>query len=134
MFDRPEGAGNEWRGSGTVLLVDDEETILALGSEMLQELGYEVLTAGDGRQGLEIFTSRSDISLVILDLTMPYMDGEQCFRSLRQVDPNIRVVMSSGFNEQEVSQKFVGRGLSGFIQKPYTLSSMRNVLSRVHLQ
>lgn len=134
LFARTEGAGKEWQGSGTVLLVDDEETIRALGSEMLKELGYQVITAEDGRQGLDIFNSRKDITLVILDLTMPHMDGEQCFRALRQVDPNVRIVMSSGFNEQEVSEKFVGKGLCGFIQKPYTLSSLRDVLSVVHIQ
>ena len=134
LFAGAEGAGKEWLGNGTVLLVDDEETIRALGSEMLKELGYQVITAEDGRQGLDIFNSRKDITLVILDLTMPHMDGEQCFRALRQVDPTVRIVMSSGFNEQEVSEKFIGKGLSGFIQKPYTLSSLREVLSLVHIQ
>jgi CheY-like chemotaxis protein len=118
----------DWRGSGTVLLVDDEESILELGNEMLRELGYEVITAKDGREGLHKFTSRSDIGIVILDLTMPHMDGEQCFRELRQINPQVRVIMSSGFNEQEVTQKFVGKGLAGFIQKPYKLSELRNVL------
>jgi CheY-like chemotaxis protein len=68
---------------------------------------------------------------VILDLTMPHMDGEQCFRALREIDAKVRVIMSSGFNEQEVSEKFLGKGLSGFIQKPYTLSALREVLSLV---
>jgi len=111
------------------LLVDDEETIRALGSEMLKELGYQVVTAEDGRQGLEIFKSRDDIALVILDLTMPHLDGEQCFRAMRQVDPKVKVIMSSGFNEQEITHKFAGKGLAGFIEKPYKLSTLREVLS-----
>ena len=131
LFERREGAGASWQGSGNVLLVDDEETIRALGSEMLKELGYQVVTAEDGRQGVEVFSGRSDIDLVILDLTMPHMDGEQCFRAIREIDPKVRVVMSSGFNEQEVSEKFVGKGLSGFVQKPYTLSSLKKVLSLI---
>jgi two-component system, cell cycle sensor histidine kinase and response regulator CckA len=131
---KPQDTVELWRGSGKVLLVDDEEIVRDLGTEMLKELGYEVLTAEDGRQALELFNSRKDISLVILDLTMPRMDGEQCFRALRKIDPEVRVVMSSGFNEQEVSRKFIGRGLSGFIQKPYTLTSLRDVLRYAQIQ
>ena len=130
LFNDKDGLAKDWQGSGTVLLIDDEETIRALGSEMLKELGYQVVTAEDGRQGLEIYQSRSDITLVLLDLTMPHMDGEQCFRALRLVNPNVKVIMSSGFNEQEVTHKFVGKGLAGFVQKPYKLSTLREVLSR----
>jgi CheY-like chemotaxis protein len=59
---------------------------------------------------------------------MPHMDGEQCFRELRQLNPDIKVIMSSGYNEQDVTQKFVGKGLAGFVQKPYTLSMIREAL------
>jgi PAS domain S-box-containing protein len=117
-----------WRGSGVALLVDDEETVRAIGSEMLKELGFEVITANDGREALETFKSRNDIRLVILDLTMPHMDGEQCFHELRQLDPNVNVIMSSGFSEHEINQRFAGKGLSGFIQKPYKLSELSNLL------
>ena len=134
LLNKQQGGAELWQGSGKVLLVDDEEIVRDLGTEMLKELGYKVLTAEDGRQALEMFHSRKDISLVILDLTMPHMDGEQCFRALRQIDPGVRVVMSSGFNEQEVSGKFIGKGLSGFIQKPYTLTSLRDVLRCAQIQ
>ncbi len=122
---------SQWKGSGTVLLVDDEETIRALGSEMLRELGFQVLTAEDGSHALEIFSLRDDISFVILDLTMPHMDGEQTFRELRRIRPDIKVIMSSGYNELEVTQKFLGKGLSGFIQKPYKLSTIRDIISNL---
>ncbi|MBC7962864.1 MAG: GAF domain-containing protein [Steroidobacteraceae bacterium] len=114
-----------WRGSGTVLLVDDEEAVRDTGSEMLRELGFTTITAGDGREALEIFKSNPDISFVLLDLTMPHMDGEQTFRELRRLKQDVRVIISSGYNEQEVTRKFVGKGLSGFIQKPYQLSVLR---------
>ncbi|WP_236027073.1 response regulator [Geomonas diazotrophica] len=117
-----------WRGEGVVLLVDDEESIRSTGSELLRELGFEVITAADGCEALEIYRNHPAIALVLLDLTMPHMDGEQCFRELRQVDPAVRVIMSSGFSEHEVSQKFAGKGLAGLIQKPYKLSSLREVL------
>jgi CheY-like chemotaxis protein len=122
---------SDWQGSGTVLLVDDEETIRSLGSEMLSELGFNVVTAEDGRQALKIFGQQNDISLVLLDLTMPHLDGEQTFRELRRLRPDIKVIMSSGYNEQEVTRKFVGKGLAGFIQKPYKLSDLRDVVSRL---
>lgn len=68
------------------------------------------------------------IAFVILDLTMPHMDGEQCFRELRLLKPDVKVIMSSGFSEHEVAQKFAGKGLAGFIQKPYKLSLLKDVI------
>jgi PAS domain S-box-containing protein len=126
-----DGHHDGWTGSGQVLLVDDEETVRGIGSEMLKELGFDVITAEDGREAVAAFKSNPDISIVILDLTMPRMDGEQCFRELRQLNPDVKVIMSSGYNEQEVTQKFVGKGLAGFIQKPYKLSTIREVMSRL---
>jgi PAS domain S-box-containing protein len=122
------GHSDEFRGSGTVLLVDDEETIRGVGSEMLKELGFSVLTADDGLEAVSVFKQHPEISFVILDLTMPHMDGEQCFRELRQLKPDVTVIISSGYNEQEVTQKFVGKGLAGFIQKPYKLSALKDAI------
>ncbi len=120
-----------WSGSGTVLLVDDEETVRSTGSELLKELGFTVVTASDGHQALHVFKTVPGISFVILDLTMPHMDGEQCFRELRRLDPGLRVIMSSGYNEQEISQKFSGMAPAGFIQKPYKLSELKKVVRKV---
>jgi PAS domain S-box-containing protein len=119
---------DNWQGHGTVLLVDDEETVRGIGAEMLKELGFSTVTANDGREALEIFKNRPDIRFVILDLTMPHMDGEQCFRELRRMNPDVKVIMSSGYNEQEVTQKFVGKGLAGFIQKPCRLSVLKDAI------
>ncbi len=125
---------DHWRGSGVVLLVDDEETVRAIGGEMLRELGFDVVTANDGREAVAQFRARNDISLVILDLTMPHMDGEQCFRELRMLDSSVQVIMSSGFSEYEVTQKFSGKGLAGFIQKPYKLSALREAIKNAPQQ
>ena len=114
-----------------ILLVDDEESLRVIGAEMLQELGCQVVTAGDGKDALQKYREHADISLVILDLTMPHMDGEQCFRELRQLDPGVKVIMSSGFNEHEVSQKFAGKGMAGFVQKPYKLSELKAIISTI---
>jgi PAS domain S-box-containing protein len=119
-----------WRGSGAVLLVDDEESVRAVGGEMLRALGFTVTTASDGLEALQRFREGPRPDLVILDLTMPHLDGEQTFRQLRTIDPGVRVVISSGYNEMEVSQKFTGKGLAGFIQKPYSLTALQTVLAR----
>jgi len=122
---------DHWQGSGTVLLVDDEETVRGIGREMLQELGFQAITANDGREAIATFKMNPGIVFVILDLTMPHMDGEQCFRELRQLCPDIKVIMSSGFSEQEVTQKFAGKGLAGFVQKPYKLSTLRDEIRKI---
>ena len=120
-----------WKGSGKVLLVDDEETVRGIGKEMLKELGFEIVTANDGREALEVFKQHPDIAFVILDLTMPHMDGEQCFRELKQLKPDVKVIISSGFSEHEVSQIFIGKGLAGFIQKPYKMSVLKQSIQRI---
>jgi PAS domain S-box-containing protein len=123
-----EPCGDAWHGKGTVLLVDDEESVRKVGAEMLKELGFTALVAGDGREALQIFSATPGIDFVILDLTMPYMDGEQCFRELRLLDADVKVIMSSGYNEQQVTQKFADKGLNGFIKKPYQLATLQRVI------
>ncbi len=86
----------------------------------LERSGFEVLLAEDGREAVRIFEDRADdISVVILDMTMPHMDGEDTFRELRRIRPDVMVILSSGYNEREVTRRFVGKGTAGFIQKPY---------------
>ena len=137
--DRPadpvkvHGHDTDWQGSGTVLLVDDEETVRDIGSAMLKELGFTPITADDGLSALAVYRERPDIVCVILDLTMPHMDGEQCFRELRRIHPGLPVIMSSGYNEQEVTERFAGCGLSGFIQKPYKLSELEKAIMALRL-
>jgi PAS domain S-box-containing protein len=122
----------DWKSSGTVLLVDDEETVRGVGKEMLQELGFSTITANDGREAIDIFKATPNIAFVILDLTMPHVDGEQCYRELKKISPEIKVIMSSGFNEQEVTQKFAGKGLAGFIQKPYKVSVLMETIQKIY--
>jgi len=129
---QPENAKNaEWQGNGIVLLVDDEEDVRNVGSEMLTALGFDAVTANDGFDALEILKHNPSIKIVILDLTMPRMDGEQVFNELRKMNSGVRVIISSGYNEQEVFQKFVGKKLAGFIQKPYKMSVLREVLASI---
>ena len=122
---------NSWQGSGTILLVDDEETIRALGKEMLNLLGFDVVTAEDGRQALEVFrANESDIVAVVLDLTMPHMDGVETYRELRQIDKDVRVVLASGYSENDISEQFAGKGLAGVIQKPFQFPELREKLKK----
>jgi PAS domain S-box-containing protein len=114
-----------YHASGKILLADDEDTIRNLGRRMLQRAGFEVIVAADGREAIEKFISERDgITLVILDLTMPHVDGEACYREMRRLKPDVKVIMSSGYNEQEIVNRFAGRGLSGFVQKPYTTEEL----------
>jgi CheY-like chemotaxis protein len=124
-----------WKGHGQVLVVDDEGTVRTLTRRMLERVGFTVLTAEDGRQAVEIFQRvAADVDLVILDLTMPQLDGEACFRELRLMKPEVKVILSSGYTEQDVVNLFAGQGLAGFIQKPYTseelIAKVRDVLDR----
>jgi len=124
--------GSEWLGIGTVLLVDDEETVLGVGRLMLEKLGFSVITAWDGKEAVEIYRSRGDeITFVLLDLTMPRMNGEEAFRELRRIDPDVQVFISSGYSEWEISARFSGKSLAGFIQKPYQISGLRDALKGI---
>ncbi len=113
----------EWSGHGTVLLADDEETVRKIGRHMLEHLGLSVILAVDGREAVEIFRARHDeIDCVLLDLTMPDMDGEEAFLEMKRIRNDVRVILSSGYSGQEISRRFAGKGLIGFIQKPYVLN------------
>jgi PAS domain S-box-containing protein len=115
--------------AGTILLVDDEESVRTTACRMLERSGFQVLTAADGRKALEIYRARrSEIALVLLDLTMPDLDGEETFHALRQIDPNVRVILSSGYTESEIIPRFAGQGLTGFLQKPYTTTALVDCL------
>jgi two-component system, cell cycle sensor histidine kinase and response regulator CckA len=131
LFDNDEAPLN-WKGDGAVLLVDDEETVRSIGTSLLEELGFRVITCTDGREALKVFQQRQDqIRFVLMDLTMPHMDGEEAFREMRRINPEVKVIMTSGYNEQDVSQKFVGKKLAGFLQKPYTLSALGRAARKI---
>ncbi len=118
------------RGSGTVLVIDDESTVRQVASAALQRNGFEVLAAENGQAGVDLFRSQSDrISLVLLDLTMPVMGGEQAFDLLRAIRADIPVVLSSGYDESEAAGKFAGKNFAGFIHKPYDVSRLIEAVS-----
>jgi CheY-like chemotaxis protein len=115
-----------------VLVVDDEDMIRAVSTAMLEELGFETLTAASGEEALALFRREGDtIGVVLLDQVMPGMDGVTVFRELRTIRPDIKVLLASGFSQQEVSERFKGLGLNGFLPKPYSLKNLTAELSRV---
>lgn len=130
----PEESPEHEAALATVLLVDDEEVVRVVGARMLRRAGFSVLTAEDGHQALDLFRAHiDDIDCVLLDLTMPHMDGEETFAELRGLRSDVSVILSSGYNEQDVVERFAGPDLAGFIQKPYRSSALiakiRNVLA-----
>ncbi len=99
---------------------------------MLEHLGFKVLTASDGKEAVEIYTTYpGKIDVVILDLTMPHMDGSQALSELKRIDPEIKVVIASGYNKDDVCARFAGKNLCGVLQKPYSISKLREVLSGI---
>jgi PAS domain S-box-containing protein len=118
-----------WRGSGVVLLVDDEEGVRKVGQRMLERLGFEVVTAADGDEALERYRERKKpFALVLLDLTMPRRDGAETLVELRRLDPGVRVMIASGYTEVDVAGRFAGQELAGFVQKPFDLVELQSRL------
>ncbi|WP_286354384.1 PAS domain S-box protein [Geothrix oryzae] len=109
-----------WEGTGLILVVDDDETVRTVAREALELRGFQVLEAEDGRMAVDLVREQGPaIGLVLLDMTMPRMGGEEAYREMRILQPDLRVILSSGYNEVEAMSRFMGKGLKGFIQKPY---------------
>ena len=118
--------------SDTVLVVDDEDMVLDLCAAMVEQLGFRALRASDGQEALEVFRRHvQEVSLIILDLTMPRMDGVEAFHELKRIRGDVRVIVSSGFSEQEVSSRFEGDEPSGYIKKPFELNRLQEKIGAV---
>jgi PAS domain S-box-containing protein len=129
---KPGGIPLTWSGTGTILLVDDEEPVRMVAGRMLERCGFGVLHARDGLEALELFRAHAaEIVCVLLDLAMPRMDGEETFSELRRIQPDVRVVLASGYSDEEVAQRFQSSGLAGLIEKPYRLEALASKLREV---
>ncbi len=127
--ERPQGSG--WRSHGRVLVVDDEASVRAVTRALLQRRGFVVDEAEDGHEALRKFERAPDsYSLIMLDLTMPGLGGEETFRALRARKHDVCVLLMSGYDEQELSQRFVGSGLAGFLQKPFRADDLYTTIAR----
>jgi PAS domain S-box-containing protein len=124
-----ESEGRPWSGTGVILVVDDDETVRAVARQTLELKGFQVLEAEDGRRAVELVREQGPrVGVVLLDMTMPHMDGEAAYREMRHLRPDLRVILSSGYNELEAMGRFMGKGLKGFIQKPY---GPRDLLAKI---
>jgi CheY-like chemotaxis protein len=122
---RTKSADRLLRVSGTVLLVDDEETVRTTGALLLEESGFQVLTARDGYEAVALFEEKSEeIDCVLLDLTMPRLDGMETLCELRRIRTDIPVVLTSGYSEKELEVRFAEFHTAGFIEKPFQLKSL----------
>ena len=120
------------KGSETVLLIDDEEMILDVGHDLLEKLGYEVLAAKSGTEAVEIYrTNQGKIDIVILDMVMPEMGGGDAYEKLKEIDPGVKVLLSSGYSIDSQASKILSRGCDGFIQKPFDIISLSSELRKI---
>ena len=120
------------KGSGTVLVVDDQEMLLEISSAMLQALGYEVLSAGSGQKAVDLYAGRmGSIDIVILDMVMPGLSGEATYDRLKEMDPDVKVILSSGYSLDGQAAHILERGCNGFIQKPFNLEALSKKINEV---
>ena len=132
VVDEDQDDQNILAGSGTILLVDDEEMIIDVASQVLKKLGYEILTARHGKEAIEIYRQNSQrIAIVILDLIMPEMGGGETYDRLKELDPDVKVLLSSGYSLDGQATEILNRGCDGFIQKPFSIKDLSQKLRQI---
>jgi PAS domain S-box-containing protein len=120
-----------WRDRGTILVIDDEPGVRNLARIILEKSGFIVLTAGDGADGIQVFRRYArEVSAIVLDLTMPAMNGEEALAELRLIRVGVPIVLCSGYGEQEVANRFAGKGLAGILKKPYDPAELIETIER----
>lgn len=125
-------SGQILKGEGTILLVDDEEMITDVGEQMLKRLGYRIIIANSGQEAINSYQKNmNDIDLVILDMIMPYMNGGETFNRLMGINPNIKVLLASGYSINHQAQEILDRGCSNFIQKPFSIREISQKIREV---
>jgi CheY-like chemotaxis protein len=128
----PAEAAAPSQGAGTILIIDDEELVRRTARLALEHHGYRVMVAETAREGIELFRGRaSEIALVLLDVNMPGMNGEEAVGQFTSIRPDIPVLVSSGYNEGLAARRFAGMPVAGFIPKPYTSRELAEKINRV---
>ncbi|MBW1783173.1 MAG: response regulator, partial [Deltaproteobacteria bacterium] len=132
VIEENEVGSDALRGSETVLLVDDEEMIIDVTKELLKRLGYNVLTAGNGKEAIEIYEEKKErIDIVVLDMIMPDMSGGDTFDRMKEIDPDVKVLLSSGYSINDHAKGILDRGCHGFVQKPFKLHELSQKLRKI---
>jgi CheY-like chemotaxis protein len=112
-------------GTEMILLVDDEEMVVTVGEQLLKRLGYQVITAKGGKEAIELYQENQEkIDMVILDMIMPEVDGKLAYEKLKEINPGIKVLLSSGYSISGQAQEIMDKGCNGFIQKPFNLKDL----------
>ncbi|MEM9555469.1 MAG: ATP-binding protein [Acidobacteriota bacterium] len=131
----PEASMEEldaWRGRGRVLIVDDEEIVREVVTLMLRNTGFEVVAAAGGVEAIELYSRmHDDLAAVVLDLTMPGLDGVAVFERLQRIDADVPVILSSGYGIEDLVDRYLDLGFAAFVRKPYQTAKLRGVLKRV---
>ncbi len=126
--DKQESA----QGKAIVLLVDDEPVVLTIAARVLQRLGYQVLEAQSGEEALDVYSKNKEkIDITILDMVMPGIGGGQVYDRLKKMDPDAKVLLSSGYSRDGQAAEILQRGCNGFIQKPFTMSELSGQIRRI---
>ncbi|MFH1489689.1 MAG: ATP-binding protein [Pseudomonadota bacterium] len=132
VLEERDISGELLTGSGTALLVDDEEIIIDVGKQILSRLGFEVMAAHGGEEALDIYRKNKDvIDIVVLDMIMPGMGGGAVYDRLKEIDPQVRVLLSSGYSINGEASEILGRGCDGFIQKPFDMRVLSKKISEI---
>ncbi|MBW1822544.1 MAG: response regulator, partial [Deltaproteobacteria bacterium] len=132
VIEENKRAANLLRGTGTILFVDDEDMIIDVGHEILKALGYKVLLARGGKEAIEIYKRyRDKIDVVILDMIMPDMGGGESYDRLKEINPKVKVLLSSGYSIAGQATKILQRGCNGFIQKPFNINELSKKLREI---
>jgi two-component system cell cycle sensor histidine kinase/response regulator CckA len=120
------------RAEATILFVDDDDIVINVGRKMLKQLGYRVLIAKGGKEALDLHKKRADqIDMVILDMTMPDMNGRETFERLKKIDPDIKVLISTGYSINGEVQEILNHGGNGFLQKPFDMTVLSQKVREV---
>ncbi len=120
------------KGTGTVLLVDDEEVILEVGQDLLEAMGYRILVARDGKEAVKVYKKNWDkIDIVVMDMVMPNMGGGEAYDRIREINPNVKVLLSSGFSIDGEASEILDRGCDGFIQKPFNMKKLSGKMMEI---
>ena len=119
-------------GIENVLLVDDEEIVIGVGKQMLERLGYTVVTAKNGREAVDFHSNNPDgVDLVLLDMIMPGMEAGDTYDQLKAVNPAVKVILSSGYSLDQKATDILNRGCNGFIQKPFNMKNLQEKIDEV---
>ena len=132
IIEEKKSVGDTSKGSETVLFVDDEDMIIEVAGELFEQLGYKVLIARSGKEAIEIYEkNKEQIDIVLLDMIMPDMSGSDTYDKLKEINPDVKVLLSSGYSMIGTATEIMDRGCSGFIQKPFKMKELSQKLREI---